>query len=462
VVERVEEIDDEQHERVLDRVCAIDVAKESGQVCVRASRADGRRYSKVWMVRATTRAILALGEQLVRERVEKVTLESTSDYWRIWFYLLEACELDVQLINARDIKNVPGRPKTDKLDCVWQAKLTERGMLRPSFVPPRPVRVLRDYTRMRTDLIRDRTRQYQRLEKLLEDSLIKVTSVASTMTTVSVRDMVNALVRGERDPRALAGLARGRMRDKHDALVEALTGQFDEHHAELAQILLGQIDGLDIEIGRITARINKLIAGIPEMQAPETDSDDGESIGHEPTGDDPITQQPPAVPGRRGLPAVQRLAQIPGISIEGAQTILAEIGPDMTRFPTAGHLVSWARLCPRTIQSGAKHKTGKTPKGNPYLKGVLGQAAGAAAKTNTFLGERYRRLVKRRGKGKALVAVARSILIAVWHVLANPATRFRDLGPDYYTTRTDKERRIRNHVRQIEALGYTVTVAPAA
>ena len=453
---RVEEIDDEEYERVLDRVCAIDVAKESGQVCVRTSRADGRRYSRVWPVKATTRAILELGEQLVRERIEKVTLESTSDYWRIFYYLLEACGLNVQLVNARDVKNVPGRAKTDKHDCVWLAKLTERGMLRSSFVPPREIRVLRDYTRMRVDLVRDRTRHWQRLEKLLEDSLIKVSAVASKLTTMSARDMVEALIRGERDPHKLAGLARGRMRHKHDALVEALTGQFDDHHAELAQILLGQIDSLDIEIDRITARINQLIADMPAAQPPAADTGDAQA------GDDPTTQPQPGSAGGRPLPAVQRLAQIPGISIEGAQLILAEVGTDMTRFPTPQHLVSWARLCPRTIQSGAKHRTGNTPKGNPYLKGVLGQAASAAARTNTFLGERYRRIVKRRGKGKALVAVARSTLTIIWHLLADPTTTFRDLGPEYYTSRIDKERKIRNHIRQIEALGYSVTLAPAA
>jgi transposase len=454
----VEEIPDEGYERILDRVCAIDVAKESGDVCVRISR-GGRRYSRVWTVKATTRAVLELGDQLARDEIEKVTLESTSDYWRIFFYLLEACGLDVQLVNARDVKNVPGRSKTDKQDSVWLAKLTERGMLRPSFVPPREIRVLRDYTRMRVDLVRDRTRHYQRLEKLLEDSLIKVSAVASTLTTLSVRDMVNALIRGERDPRTLAGLARGRMRHKHDALVEALTGQFDDHHAELAQILLGQIDALDTEINRITTRVNQLIADLPAAQSPAANADDGHT-NHTHPDSDPTSTSPPEARGP-GLPAVQRLAQIPGISIEGAQVILAEVGTDMTRFPTPQHLVSWAKLCPRTIQSGAQHKTGKTPKGNPYLKGVLGQAAGAAARTNTFLGERYRRLVKRRGKGKALVAVARSTLTIVWQLLADPHATFHDLGADYHTNRIDKERKIRNHIRQIQALGYAVTIAPA-
>jgi transposase len=448
-----EEIPDEQHERVLERVCAIDVAKEFGQVCVRTSR-DGRRISRLWTVKATTGTVLELGDQLVRDGIEKVTVESTSDYWRIFFYLLEGCGLDVQLVNARDVKNVPGRPKTDKHDAVWLAKLTEKGMLRSSFVPSQPIRVLRDYTRMRVDLIRERTRHWQRLEKLLEDSLIKVSAVASTLTTLSTRGMVEALIRGERDPRVLAGLARGRMKRKHAALVEALTGRFDDHHAELAQILLDQIDTLTGQIDKLTTRIGQLLADLPEAQPPVEPDDRRE--------DQPPTAGQRRPPDFSPASAVQRLAQVPGISPEGAQVILAEIGLDMTRFPTAEHLVSWARLCPRTIQSGTMRKTGKNPKGNPYLKGVLGQAAGAAARTNTFLGERYRRIVKRRGKGKALVAVARSTLIIIWHLLADPHATFHDLGADYHTTRLDTDRRIRNHIRQIEALGYTVTLAPTA
>ena len=203
-----EEIEDEEHEQILERVCAIDVAKASGKVCTRVPHESrpGKRRTRVWDVDATTNAILELGEHLAAEEIQKVTLESTSDYWRIWFYLLEAAGLQVQLVNARDVKNAPGRPKTDKLDSVWQAKLTERGMLRPSFVPPAEIRRLRDYTRLRTDLTRERTRYWQRLEKLLEDSLIKVSAVASSLDTMSVRDMLEALIAGERDPKVLAGL----------------------------------------------------------------------------------------------------------------------------------------------------------------------------------------------------------------------------------------------------------------
>ena len=450
MMREAQEIEDEEHEQILERVCAIDVAKASGMVCTRVPHPSrpGARRTRVWEADATTNAILELGGHLAGEGIEKVTLESTSDYWRIWFYLLEAAGLDVQLVNARDVKNAPGRPKTDKLDSVWQAKLTERGMLRPSFVPPAEIRQLRDYTRLRTDLTRERTRYWQRLEKLLEDSLIKVSAVASSLDTKSVRDMLEALIAGERDPRALAGLARGRMKAKHAALIEALTGRFDDHHAELARMLLDQVDALNAQIGKLTSRIEDLVAAIPAAQGIDADGSTGPSAG--------------AGPGAPVLPAIARLDEIPGISPFGAQIILAEIGLDMTRFTTAGHLVSWARLCPRTIQSGAKNRSGKTGKGNPYLKGVLGEIAAAAAKTDTFLGERYRRIVKRRGKLKALVAVARTILVIIWHLLADPAARYHDLGAGYYASRTDKDRKARNHIRQLEALGFTVTLAPAA
>ena len=448
-----EEILDEDYEQVLERVCAIDVAKEFGQVCVRTPRTDGKRGSKVFAVDATTGEVLKLGESLLEQRIEMVTLESTSDYWRTFYYLLEASGLRVQLVNARDVKNVPGRPKSDKIDAVWLAKLTERGMLRPSFVPPPEIRVLRDYTRTRIDLTRDCTRQWQRLEKLLEDALIKVTVVASKITTVSVRDMINALIRGERDPERLADLARGTMRSKRAELVRALDGRFDDHHAELAKIMLSQIDHLTTEINRLTARIEQLVEDLPAPTQPVSCGQQGQAAS---TGQDFVSP----VPAPR--PALQRLADIPGISLDAAEVILAEIGLDMTRFPTAGHLVSWAHLTPQVKQSGNKRRGGKTSKGNPYLKAVLGSAAASVSRTNTFLGERYRRIVKRRGKGKALVAVARSILVIVWHLLANPNATYHDLGADYYTTRIDKERRKRHLVQQLEALGLQVTLTPAA
>ena len=255
---RPEEIPDAEHELVIERVAAIDVAKAAGKVCVRLPGKSGRRFSRVWDVPARTGAITELAEQLVELGVEKVTVESTSDYWRIWYYLLEAAGLDVQLVNARDVKNVPGRPKTDKLDAVWLAKLTEKGLLRPSFVPPAQIRRLRDYTRLREDLTRERTRYWQRLEKLLEDALIKVSAVASTLDTLSTRDMIEALIAGERDPRRLADLARGKMKAKRSELITALDGRFDDHHAELARMLLAQIDALTAQIDTLTGRIEQL------------------------------------------------------------------------------------------------------------------------------------------------------------------------------------------------------------
>jgi len=462
------EIVDAEYELVIERAAAIDVAKAAGKVCVRLPAKSGRRLSRVWDVPARTGAIGELAETLRELGVQKVTVESTSDYWRIWYYVLEAAGHSVQLVNARDVKNVPGRPKTDKLDAVWLAKLTEKGLLRPSFVPPAEIRQVRDYTRLRAELTRERTRYWQRLEKLLEDALIKISSVASRLDTLSTRDMIEALIGGERDPHRLAGLARRKMKAKRGELITALDGRFDAHHAELARLLLSQIDTLSTQIDVLSARIEEQLAELPaEVALERIDPDDDPDPDPDP---DPVSgvaapnpiRVDPATTAECALSPLQRLDEIPGIGAHNAQVILAEVGLDMTRFPTPEQLVSWAKLCPRTIQSGPITHAGKTGKGNPYLKGALGEAAAAAARTDTFLGERYRRLVKRRGKLKALVAVARSILVIVWHLLANPAARFRDLGADYHTTRIAIERRLRNHIAQLNAMGYRVTVEPAA
>ncbi len=450
----IEEIDSDEVERILTCAAAIDVAKASGMICVRRPHPsiEGRRTSRVWEVDSTTNSILALGDDLVTLGVERVVLESTSDYWRPFFYLLEAAGLIVWLINARDVKQVTGRPKTDKLDAVWLAKLNERGMLRPSFVPPREIRVLRDYTRLRSELVGERSRHKQRLEKLLEDALIKLSSVATDLLGVSSRAMIESLIAGQRDPKVLAELARGRLNAKRPALIEALNGRFDDHHADLARLLLDQIDACTDKIDRLTAGIERLVAALPK---PQRDSD---SAAPSLPIDVPIDHDPQAP----RLTTVERLDEVPGIAERAAQVIIAEIGLDMAQFPTPGHLVSWAKLSPQTIQSGPRIKAGKTGKGNRYLKGVLGEVATAAAKTDTFLGERYRRLVRRRGKQRALVAVARSILVIVWHLLNDPDARYVDLGSDYYTKRLDPDRKARDLVRQLQALGHHVTLAPAA
>jgi transposase len=449
-VSRPQVIDDQEHERVHDRVAAIDVAKDSGMVCTRTPHParPGARRSTVWTVKARMGAVRELGLQLKESGIELVTLESTSDYWRIWFFVLEACGLAVQLVNAAQAKNLPGRPKTDKLDAQWLARLTEMGLLRPSFVPPKAIRDLRDYTRMRTRLTQERTRCFQRLEKLLESAQVKVSAVASKLTTVSAQDMIKAMIAGQRDPRKLAGLARTRMKAKHDDLVEALDGMFDDHHGELAGLLLDQIASLDAKIARLGARAAELTAAIPAAWGINADGTTGPDAG---TGPDAAV-----------LNAVARLAQIPGLSPDLARAIIAETGLDMSRFPTAGHLVSWAGLCPSARQSGPRTRNGKKGQGDTWLRGSLGQAATGAARTATFLGERYHRIARRRGKAKAQVAVARSILVIIWHLLAEPAARYTDLGYGYYQARLDTDRKLRNHIRQIQALGFDVTLTKAA
>jgi transposase len=448
-VSKPQVIDDEAYERVLDRVAAVDVAKKDGMVCTRLPHPSrpGVRRSTVWRVPATMNAVTVLAADLAGQGIEKVTLESTSDYWRIWYYVLEAAGLQVQLVSATQARQISGRSKTDRLDAMWLARLTEKGLLRPSFVPPAPVRALRHYTRARTHLVQDRTRCVQRLEKLLEDALIKVSAVASKLTTRSARDMIAALIAGQRDPQALAGLARTRMKAKHDALVQALTGMFADHHGEIAQMLLDQIDFLDRRISRLTILIGEQLASIPAARGVDPGGATGPGAGAGP--DAPV------------LNAVARLDQIPGISAELAASIIAETGLDMTQFPTAAHLVSWAGLCPRAHQSGPRTRHGPGT-GNAYLRGYLGQAAIGAASTATFPGERYRRIARRRGKARAQVAVARSILVIIWHLLADPEARYADLGPGYYDSKIRKDRAARNHIRQLEALGYQVTLTPAA
>jgi transposase len=447
-VEQPREVHDEEHERVWERVAAIDVAKGSGVVATRVPDEDrpGRRRTHVHTVPARAGAITGLGDYLRARQIQVVTLESTSDYWRIWFVILEAAGLRVQLVNARTVKNVPGRAKTDKNDAVWLAKLTERGMLRPSFVPPPEIRRLRELTRLRASLVQDRSRHWARMEKLLERALIKISDVMSELNCVSGRAMIEALIAGQRSPRVLAGLARASLRKKTPELIEALDGRFEDHHGELARILLDQIDALTAGIETLNDRIGELIAQIPAAWGVDADGATGPQAG--------------AGPDAAVLPAVARLDEIAGCGITAAQAVIAEIGLDMTVFGTPGRLVSWAKRCPATRQSGPKTSHGKQGKGNPYLGGILGEIAASAARTDTFLGERYRRIARRRGKRKALAAIARSILVIIYHLLASPEARYHDLGPDHYETRTDRDRKIRNHIRQLQALGLDVTLSP--
>jgi transposase len=438
------EIDVEEHEQIVERVAAVDVAKASGMVCTRLPHDSvaGRRVTKVWEVKTDTRSLLELADHLVCQGVQRVVLESTSDYWRPFYYLLAARGLIVWLVNAAQVKNVPGRPKTDKLDAVWLAKLAEKSMVSPSFVPAEPMRHVRDLARARFDLVEDRTRVKQRVEKLLEDALIKISSVLSDIHGVSGRAILDALIAGQRNPRVLAELAKGRARARRAALEDALHGRFTDHHARLARMLLDQIDELSAHIAQVTTLLDQAIAALPAITTP---AQNGTM-----SGADAVTS------------AVARLCQIPGAGPDSVRAVIGEIGLDMSVFGTHQRLCSWAKTSPQTKQSGRKKGRAHTGKGNPYLKAALGQMATGAAKTDTFLGARYRRLIKRMPKPKALAAIERSILVIIFHLLADPTVEFAELGADFYTRRVDRARRTSQLTRQLQALGYTVTLTAAA
>jgi len=411
-------------EQIIARVAALDIGKAEVLCCVRVP-AEGdakRRLQEVTTHSTMTRSLTQLANHLVELGVERVVMEATSDYWKPVFYLLEAHGLDPWLVNARDVKHLPGRPK---IDSVWLCKVAERQMLRPSFVPPHPIRRLRDLTRYRIDLVGTRTAEKNRVEKLLEDACIKLSVVASDIFGVSGREMMAALIAGERDPQVLAQLARSRMRAKITQLEEAFNGHFDEHHRFLLSRMLSRVDGIDADIAAVDAQIEVALAPF--------------------------------------VAAAAVLDEIPGIGRVAAAIVVAEVGVDMSRFPTAGHLCSWAKFSPGISSSAGKTKgNGSTGHGNRYLARVLGEAAVAAGRTDTFLGARYRRIAKRRGKKRAIVAIGRSILVIVWHLLANPGTHFHDLGADHFRRHVNPDTTKRNHVRQLEALGYTVSLTSAA
>ena len=410
--------------QLVQRVAALDIGKAALMACIRVPHESvaGRRYQEVAEYDTTTAALLRLADRLRQLGVTRVAMEATSSYWKPVFYLLEAEGFECWLLNAGHVKNVPGRPKTDKLDAVWLAKVVERGMCAPSFVPPKPIRRLRDLTRYRRCLIRDRTREKQRVEKLLEDAQIKLSVVASDMFGVSGRAILSALIAGQRDPVVLAQLARGRLRTKIDALREALTGHFEDHHALLCTKMLDRIDALTCDIAELTAAIEAQIK--------------------------PYAAQ------------VIQLDEVTGIGATCAQEIIAEIGVDMSVFPTAAHLASWARVTPRANQSAGRTKPSTTGKGNPWLAGTLGEISAVLARSDTFLGERYRRLSRRRGKLRAIVATSNSLLTIIWHLLADPCARYVDLGSDFHDTRYH-QRRQHNLIRELERIsGQKVTLSP--
>lgn len=408
--------------RIHDRVGGLDVHRDSVVAC--AELFDGRSVEVDKATFSTTATgVRALGEWLAVREVELVVMEATGVYWRPVYYGLEDRFGELWLVNAHHVKNVPGR-KTDMSDAEWLADVAAHGMVRPSFVPPPEIRGLRELTRYRKTQIRVRGQEIQRLEKLLQDAGIKLTSVASTVWSRSSRAMVEMLISGETDPAALAELAKGRMRPKIPALVEALESRWVGHHTTVARQILAHIDFLDETIESLSAEI---VERVVPFEA-----------------------------------AVELLKTIPGVSELTAQTVIAEIGVDMSRFPTAGHLAAWAGVAPASHESAGKRRPAGTRHGSRHLREVLIEAARAASRTKgTFLSARYSRIVRRRGPNKAAVAVAHSILVAAHHMLATGEI-YKDLGADFYDKRIDPDHKVRRHVAELEAAGYTVTLTPAA
>jgi transposase len=410
----MEEVD--EAELLVERIAALDLGKAALEACVRVPHEQraGRRMQELRGYATTTAQLLEMAVWLRQWQVQRVVMESTSSYWKGAYYLLEAEGFQCWLVNAREVKNVPGRAKTDRADAVWLAKVAERGMCRPSLVHPPEIRRLRDLTRYRRALVQDRTREQQRVEKLLEDAQIKISAVLSNLHGATGRAMMDALISGERDPRTLARLAKAGARKKTAQLEEALRGFFTDHHAVLLQMMLDNCDRISDQITALDVRIEEAISPFSDQAA--------------------------------------RLSDIPGVDAVTAAELIAEIGVDMTRFPSAAHLVSWAKFCPQTHQSAGKSKAKGRDKGNPWLAGTLGRIVFANWRSDTFLGARYRRLARRRGKQKAIVATGNSVLTVVYHLLADPDAAFCDLGPGYYESRINKHRRARDLAAQLQAL----------
>lgn len=404
---------------MFDRVAALDIAKASLTACVRSPGPRGRR-STVRTFGATVGALMLLRDWLVAERVEVVSMESTGVYWKPAYYLLEE-ELECWLLNAQHVKTMPGR-KSDVRDAEWLAQLTECGLVRPSFVPPPPIRELRNLTRYRAALVGDRVRETQRLEKLMEDTGIKLSATMSSLLTKSGRAMLGALCDGQRDPLVLAGLAMGRLRPKRVELAQALTGRFSDHHGLLVRQMLTRIETTESAIEEVEAAIAAALGPFE--------------------------------------PTIQLLLTIPGVGPRIAEVIIAETGADMTQFPSAAQLASWAGVVPGINQSAKRRGSTRCRDGNKHLQSAMVDAAHAAAHTkNTYPAAQFARL-RHHGANKAAVAVAHSLLVAVWHVLTDQ-TPYQDLGGDYFQRRNDPERRTRSLVAQLEALGHTVTLNAA-
>jgi transposase len=411
-------------ELLVPRCAGLDVAKDEVVACIRvpAGAGYGRRRQEIRTYPTFTAGLEALADWLQAEGVTQVVMEATGQYWKPVWYVLEDRGVDLLLVNARHVKILPGR-KTDVADAAWLAELLEHGLLRGSFVPPPAIRELRDLTRYRKRLIQAHSAEGQRVQKTLEDAGVKLDSVAADILGVSGRAMLKALVAGERDPRVLAELAQGRLRAKLPQLRQALAGRFSDHHGLLVGLALAHLEHLEAAIARLDGRIDEVTA--------------------------PFAQ------------ARDRLDTITGVGKRAAECILAEIGTDMSVFPTAGHLASWAGRCPGNNITGGKRRSGGTTKGNRWLGDILTECAWAAARTrDTYLAAQFWRLARRIGKKKAAVAVGHSILVIAWYLLDGDCD-YHDLGGDFFARR-DTDRQRQRAITQLEALGYHVTLQPTA
>jgi transposase len=409
-------------EVMFDRVAGLDVGKESVTVCLRTPGVRGRRHAETRTFKTTFGALRMMRDWLVENGVEIAAMESTSTYWKPPFYCLEEV-MEVWLLNAAHMKAVPGR-KSDVRDAEWIAQLLEHGLLAPSFVPPPDIRRLRMLTRYRTQLMGDRVRDTTRLELMLEDASIKLSSVASSLNTVSARAMLAAMIDGETDPLRLAELARGKMRRKIPDLAQALTGTFDAHHAQLARSMLGRLDLVEQALAELDAVI----------------ADACQPWAHQ----------------------IELLQTIPGVGPTVAQVFIAETGGDMSRFPTAAHLAAWAGLAPAMHESAGRRSPAGKRQGNKWLTAMLAEAAGSVGRMHgkNYLAVKHARLLKRRGMGRANIAVGHSILVAAYHMLQRDQA-YADLGPDW-RERRNAEAHTRRLVAQLEHLGHTVILEPAA
>jgi len=411
-------------ELVVERCAGVDIGKDEVVACVRGPGPGGRGRSKETRTfRSFTAELEAMAEWFAAQGVTEVVMEATGSYWKPVWYVLEERGFELKLVNARHVKILPGR-KTDVADAEWLAELLEHGLLRGSFVPPPAIRQLRDLTRYRKRLVQAHTAECQRIHKTLEDAGIKLDSVASDVLGVSGRAMLGALIAGERDPQVLAELAKGALRKKLPELRHALRGRFGAHHALLIGLCLDHITHLEAAVARLDTEIDTVIAPFAEAR--------------------------------------DRLDTITGVGKRAAECIVAEIGADMSRFPSAAHLASWAGMAPGNNVTGGKRRSGRTTKGDVWLRDILTECAWAAARTrNTYLGAQFWRLARRIGKKRAAIAVGHSILVISWHLL-HENRDYDDLGGDYFTRRGDHNRHQQHLVRQLMDLGYRVTLERTA